>query len=366
MGRDALDALVLAAVAYHFGSREEAAGLADLSRAIAQEQYLRLRDSVAYHELESLFHVICEDCSGLGCALHLPDDLRSGWASINEREMVRSTLIHYGATRALDAVAAAGVRAIPLKGYYVSRFYERPGARGYRDLDLLVERESLPALNEALLDAGFHPHEGMPAFVPAPAFTVYSLPIDGSETGMEIDIHIGMHWPHEYFERTAFDASDLWARAHAISLDGLDCWAMSYEHLAITTLLDVAVNHRYARLIKFRDLIEVLRKEPLDWPALEDATRRWGVTSFVAPGLSMLAELDSGLVPDATFESLLPTYPLMKLFMRTFGIESLPDHRSRSFTLANLVFFLLGDTPAARRRGLLGLPSHILKARHRF
>jgi Uncharacterised nucleotidyltransferase len=364
LGKDALGSFILQAAAYHFGSEDEAAALLDLSRTIAGGEYERLRNDVGYHELESLFHLIGEDCARLGRGLSLPDDLLNGWAAIYEREKVRSTLIQYGAVRALSALDEAGVRAIPLKGFYISRIYDRPGARGFRDLDLLVEPESLPGLNRALQDAGFEPHEGSPSFVPAPAFTVYYLPINGSDTGMEIDIHIGMHWPPEYFKRTAFNASELWSRTRPIELDGLNCWAMANEDFLITTLLDVAINHRYARLIKFRDLLELLRKDGVDWDYVSEISSDWAVRSFVAPGLEMLATLDPALVPAGAAASLLPSYVLIKLFERTLGIEDLPDHRSRSFALANLAFFLLGDSPRARLRGLAGLPYHMLRARH--
>jgi len=357
---------VLAAVAYNFGSSEEAAELHELASAIDPGRFSYLAENAAYHELEALFHLVCEDCSQLGFPLRLPDELMAGWAVIHQRESIRSTLIHYGATRALGALGEAGVRVIPLKGFYLTGLYSRASARGFRDLDLLVEKEALPRLNRTLLDAGFQPHEEGPSFVPAPAFTVYYLPIDGSDTGMEIDIHIGMHWPHEYFQRTAFSAEELWAETREIMFEGVTCWAMSPAHLIITTLLDVAINHRYARLIKFRDVLEVMRREELDWEALTYWSSRWRVRSFMGPGLALLAALDPSLVPASLPESVTPSYPLMRLFMRGFGLDSIPGHRSRSFTLPNLTFFLLSDTPKSRLQGLFGLPSHALKGRHKF
>ncbi|OFW59073.1 MAG: hypothetical protein A2W01_04255 [Candidatus Solincola sediminis] len=366
MRNNAADSFLLAAVAYNFGHREDAAALRKLALVIDSGQLSGLGENAAYHELQSLLHLVCEDCSRLGHPLQLPEELTAGWALIHERETIRTTLIHHGAAQALTALEQAGVRAIPLKGFYISKLYDRSGARGFRDLDLLVEKDSLAALNHVLLDSGFQPHEDSPSFVPAPAFTVYYLPIDGSDTGMEIDIHIGMHWPEEYFRRTAFKGQELWGEARRMTLDGLTCWGMSPVHLIITTLLDVSINHRYARLIKFRDLIEVLRKEDLDWDALEYWSDRWQIRSFVAPGLVMLQALYPSLVPPGFAESLLPSYLLMNLFMRHFELDTIPGHRSRSFTLPNLIFFLLGDTRRSRLRGLLGLPSHVIKGRHKF
>lgn len=362
MVEDFSSLFLLEAVAYRFGWEADAEALAQIAGLVDAHGLKRLRGNADYHELQSLLAELCEDCSRLGHPLPLPDELLQVWAATSQREQVRTTLIHYGATLALQALAGAGIRAIPLKGYHISTLYERPAARGFRDLDLLVERDSLQGLHLALLDAGFQPQEGRPAFVPAPAFTVYYIPIDGSDTGMEIDVHIGMHWPGEYFERTAFRGEDIWAEARELDGGGVKYWGMSNEHLVITTLLDVAVNHRYARLIKFRDLIELLRKQPVDWDTIAETASRWRVNSFVGPGLPMLREMDRGLVPE-DIEGMIPSYALMRLFRRLLKAGDLPAHRSRSFTPSNLVFFLLGDTPDARARGVIHIPMHLLNAR---
>ncbi len=144
-------------------------------------------------------------------------------------------------------------------------------------------------------------------------------------------------------------------------------WAMSPEHLVITTLLDAAVNHRYARLIKFRDVLEITRRHEVDWEALEGWCRRWKVCSFVGPGLRYLAEMNEGFsIPAGTLASVLPSYAAMKAFHRALPVQALPGHRSRSYTPANLLFFMLSDTPLARARGLAYMPLHMYKGRRRF
>jgi len=143
-------------------------------------------------------------------------------------------------------------------------------------------------------------------------------------------------------------------------------WALSPEHLVITTLLDAAVNHRYARLVKFRDVLEILRGAEVDWGEVDEWCRRWGVRSFVGPGLRFLSQLDEGAVPADTPGSILPSYAAMRLFGRVLLLSALPDHRSRSFSLPNLLFFYLADTPRQRARGLMYVPRHVLRGRHRF
>jgi hypothetical protein len=359
---------LLAATAYRCRHEHDADRLSKLAVALTPHEACILQDNAAYHELEPLLHTIVTDCSESGIALRLPPHLPSRWAEVHEREMARSAIIHYGAVKALRALEEAGVRAIPLKGFYLAASsYERKSARAFKDLDLLVERAALEDLNEALLGAGFLPAPDRPSFVPAPAYTVYSLPVEGSDTAMEIDIHIGMHWPAEYDRRTELRAEDLWSKATQEEVGGMRLWALSTEHLLITTFLDVAINHRYARLVKFRDVLEVLRRAEVDWDEMAECCRRWRVLSFICPGLRFMGEIDERLaIPASMFDSLLPPYAAMRAFLRALPLEALPGHRSRSFSLANLLFFLLADTPGERARGLLHMPRHMFRGRHRF
>ena len=362
------DRFLLAVVAYPFGDERKAGQLAELADNLSPAGIIRMAENATYHELIPLLHIVAGDCAQLGYPLPLPGRMLEKWSQVYERELVRSAVIHHGAQKALSALEDAGVRTIPLKGSYLtSRFYQKGGARSYRDLDLLVEKGSLQALNNALLGAGFQPHPGRPSFVPAPAYTVYFLPMEDSDVMMEIDIHIGMHWPKEYFQKTSFRSEDIWAEAARDNMDDLPVWAMSPAHLVITTFLDCAVNHRYARLIKFRDIIEVIRAAEVDWDEVESWSDRWGVRSFVGPGLKLLSEMDPGVpIPPQVVSSLLPSYPMMRLFLNVLPATALPDHRGRSFSLLNLLFFMLGDTLGERARGLAYLPYHMFRGRRKF
>ncbi|MEW6554197.1 MAG: nucleotidyltransferase family protein [Actinomycetota bacterium] len=365
---DASARFTLAATAYRYGDPGQAAQLNGLADALTPGEAGRIGANAAYHELEPFLHTVAADCSEQGYMLPLPPEMLEGWSQAHTREMARTAVIHYGAVKALGALDAAGVRAIPLKGFYLSsRVYTRKSARAFKDLDLLVEEASLADLHAALLDGGFEPAPGRPAFVPAPAYTVYRLPMEDGLTAMEIDVHIGMHWPAEYERRTALNAGDLWDGASPVEVEGMRLWALSAEHLFITTLLDAAVNHRYARLVKFRDALELLRSAEVDWGAVESWSRRWEVRSFVGPGLRYLVEIDPSLsIPREAQDSLMPSYATMRGFMRALPAIGLPDHRSRSFSPANLLFFMLSDTARERARGLLSTPSHLIRGRHRF
>ncbi|MBC7229624.1 MAG: nucleotidyltransferase family protein [Actinobacteria bacterium] len=362
-------AFLLRATGYRFGDEKAAAELARSSVCLEEpEQRRALLRHASYHELEPLLHAVEEDCARLRHPLVLPGEVREEWAAAFTREGARAALIQLGAERALSALARGGIEVIALKGFYLAaRCYERKGARGFRDLDLLVREGDLPGLHRSLLDAGFVPAPERPSFVPAPAYTVYALPLAESGMAMEIDVHIGMHWPAEYERRTSLRVSDIWDRALEEESGALSFSAMCPEHLAITTLLDLAVNHRYARLVKFRDLLEILRSRELDWDMLADQARSWRVRSFVAPGLLYLRSIDLACgIPDGLIDSLLPDYASMRCFLRALPPEAIPAHRSRSFSPANLLFFLLADEWPERCCGAAHIPGHLARGRHRF
>ncbi len=68
----------------------------------------------------------------------------------------------------IEAVTAAGFRCLTLKGPASSiQFYDEAGARGYNDLDLLIDVEDYRALSPVMMRAGYLVDtDGLPAAVP--------------------------------------------------------------------------------------------------------------------------------------------------------------------------------------------------------
>lgn len=367
-GNSAAGDFLLAAVAYRFGEEGDARNLSLLSSRLGAGEEGSLALDARYHELGPLLHLVAVDCAALGHPVRVSPSTLRGWEEEYHLEMMRSTLVVEGARRALAALSGAGITVIPLKGPYLSmRYYRQPGARPFRDFDLLVREEDLPGLHSALTAAGFRPLPERPSFVPAPAWTVYSLPLEDGLTAVEVDVHVDMHWPEEYRRRTRFRISDVWEGSHRETWEGFPVKAMRPEHLLVTILLDLACNHRYARLIKFRDLMEIIASEGLDWEEVTRCSLRWEAASLVGPGLFYLRILAPGNpVPLPVVERLLPRNLTGRLFLRSLPPQDLPVHRSRSFSTANLLFFLLADRRWERWLGLVYIPRHIIRGLRRF
>lgn len=359
---------LLAAVSYRFDDVDDARYLSLLSARLGPGDEERLSLDARYHELLPLLHLVAGDCSSLGHPLRLSPATLRRWEEEYNRETIRSTLVMQGARTALASLAEVGITVMPLKGSYLStRYYRREGARPFRDFDLLVREEDLPGLHSALTGAGFRPLRERPSFVPAPACTVYSLPLEDGRTVTEVDVHVDMHWPEEYRRRTRFRLSEVWEGSRPENWEGFPVRTMQPEHLLVFTLLDLACNHRYARLVKFRDLLEITSSEHVDWGQVINLSLRWEVASLVGPGLYYLLHLQpEDSVPPSAVENLLPRHAAGRLLLRSLPPQDLPAHRSRSLSVANLLFFLLSDRRRERLRSLVYIPRHLLRGLRRF
>jgi hypothetical protein len=267
----------------------------------------------------------------------------------------------------LERFNAEGLRVIPLKGSYLaSRIYSRKEARPYRDIDLMFRQEDLGAASRILKEEGFTPRKGGPEFVPSPYCTSHQRTLEGGRLKVEVDLHVSMHWPREYFRRTRFNQADIWGCSREDELAGMPVTSMSPEHLLICTCLDLAMNHRFARLIALRDLFEMVSGTGIDFEEVSSWSRRWEVCSFVYLSLDLLCRLGEGrLLPEDALERMRPRYPMIRLYRSTLIPSRLPSMRARSLTPRNLLFFLLGDHPAQRLHGLRGLPRHLYsRVRH--
>jgi hypothetical protein len=174
---------------------------------------------------------------------------------------VRTALVcEATAARAVEAMAAAGVRAWLIKGLPVAHLdYPDPAWRSTGDVDVLVQREALHAAVVALEAHRFRRSE--PAPRPEWEARYGRAVMLRSEHGVEVDLHVAIS--PGYFG-AALDHAQLCAGQHTIDLGGVQCGVLDDAGRLLgssyAAVLSRGPNARY-----LRDLAQQLLATGADW-----------------------------------------------------------------------------------------------------
>jgi Uncharacterised nucleotidyltransferase len=221
---------------------------------------------------------------------------------------------------ALDAMAAAGVEAIPVKGLVLTgMLYGNLALRPAGDIDVLVRPEDLPAARDALRGLGYA-QEAVPAyeerhhpFHDAP----YYRPGPFRDTALEL--HHGLAAPRQF----RMDAASLWERSVMTELFGRTLRVLGPED----TLLHLAV-HRARAPLRLRwivDIAELMRRSiaDLDVGFLLAQARAIGARTTLAMTLELSDRLLDAPVPQPLAEGLAIGPTKRRLLERTCGVQAM-------------------------------------------
>jgi|GEM_PF-888814 len=112
------------------------------------------------HSVMPLLYWVLRGESGAGVPGPVMDRLAEGYR-VNAR---RNRILGRELRRLVGLIEARGVRVIPYKGpEMAARFYEDPGLREFKDLDLLIRPEDVEAVWDLLIEDGYGPYSEMDA-----------------------------------------------------------------------------------------------------------------------------------------------------------------------------------------------------------
>ena len=214
-----------------------------------------------------------------------------------------------------QALAAAGIRCLVLKGLALSRtVYPEPGLRPSADIDILVRPEQMAEADGILLSLGYARKSDN--------FRLYrELTIEEIYTSADKNrCLVELHWDNHHFRGlpTPEGPDGLFARAVPGPVPGSGC--LSPEDSLINAAIHLAMQHaREVRLIWIMDIALLAKelKDPADWQALKDRSRLWQVRPAAAHCLE-LARLWFGLEPPADFSAFLSDPPLSRAERRAW------------------------------------------------
>lgn len=195
------------------------------------------------------------------------------------------------AARAIERLAAAGVRVAVLKGLHLAAaVYENPAFRWMTDIDLLVPPDQLAAARAALLADGYTP-EG------PDDPTLHHVARLAKPRATPIELHLDLcPEPNPFGIRM----EPLWERMVPVAVGKQRALGLSAEDLVLHLCVHSAYNHRC--LVPLRNILDVVmvlsrNADGFDWRRLEEEARRTGTGRAVFCGLSLAREMLGAEVP---------------------------------------------------------------------
>lgn len=236
--------------------------------------------------------------------------------------------------RVVDALAAAGVTPVLLKGYGLAArlFPAQPLARPAVDVDVFVAPRDVAAAGRALEQLGLQPravpgvhdaHEEHHhhAYVGAPGL---------------VELHFRLT---NSFGRGGFDDVSVLARCAAGSLDGRRVRFLSPED-EFLYLATHAANHGFLRLSWLVDLAAFLERFPsMDWSSMHTRARDARLAVPVATALGLLERVFEVSLPDGARRFVRPVTRRVA-DAQLFSLTRLGDARWSSHKLASFLLRL--------------------------
>jgi hypothetical protein len=251
-------------------------------------------EAAAWHRLEPLVYAHVAEHGGA------PAEVLAGLEESYVANAARNLHIRASVERICDALAAAGIPAMTLKGAaLIEAVYPDPAVREMRDIDVLVPAETLDGANTAVGRLGFHPAPALDprstsAWMRANHLHDPALVADDGVTAVELHHHIGIG-----AERAYFDVSDIWDRARPGR--GRAHLLPSAEDLLIHACFHFTRNRsgsQHGALGQICDIARIVERERIDWDAVASIVRGYRLQTRVF--LALFAARELGIpIPEA-------------------------------------------------------------------
>jgi hypothetical protein len=248
---------------------------------------------------------------GIGPAVHravgrageLPEDA----AAQLESSYRRQWQVHLRALADLPlltgVLAEVGARAVVVKGLVlVEGIYRRVDVRSYVDLDVLVQARDLGVVLEAL--------EGSGASLLDRNWTMIREQVRGELSlqlahGSALDLH--WHLFNEPRVRRAFSLSmdDMLARSRRIDIHGVPTPTLDPADTLIHLAAHAGLGGGH-RLVWFKDIEQVIRRDEPDWDEVVRRARSSGLALIVAAMLGRTLRVIGAPVPSEVLRALAP------------------------------------------------------------
>jgi putative nucleotidyltransferase-like protein len=207
----------------------------------------------------------------------------------------------------LQALNGAGITPVLLKGSHLAPIvYRDPSHRPMADIDLLFRREDLPQAERALLDLGYATNrtEAIEDF----CLRGRHLPVLTKNDGLAVELHWTLAHPSE---GVTIDLDALWARSTEVTLFDQKARVLSPEDLLVYISLHAALLHNFDEkgVRPLLDVVAIVEHygSALDWSAVAERSRQWGVERSAYLTLELARREAGAAIPQTFLDDLKPS-----------------------------------------------------------
>ena len=231
------------------------------------EAVLRLADE---HGTASLLH---QNLSGMGEVV--PATVVESLRRQYERNVYKSLLLARELIRILNSLDALGIEAIPYKGVVLSEaYYGDMALRQGGDIDLFVRPQEVRRVKNAVRELGYIER------VPIPQDAEKNYIASGYEYSFDSSAGRGLlevQWALQpRFYAVDFDMDGLFKRAVEVTVAGRRVKTPSAEDLLLVLSVHAA-KHVWGRLIWLCDIVQIVKREKLNWDWVQSRARGFGI-----------------------------------------------------------------------------------------
>jgi Uncharacterised nucleotidyltransferase len=274
---------------------------------LTESEWLTLAGRAQRHELLPLLHTCVQ---ALPSAPSMPARVGHALATSYARVSLENERRYADLVNVATALQTAGIAVIALKGAYLAdAVYTDRGLRAMCDLDLLVRRSDLPAVDDVMQALRYErSHSPLAELVGG-----HHLPLFARPGATQIEVHwsinvFGLPWEpepgHPVFN---IDMDQLWARAESVSLAGLEMLSLSPDDLVLHLCLHMGCNdgfHNGLRNVCDIDRVVRRRGSAIDWSRLVATARVWRATPIVQVVCRLAHELLASPIPDTALNQM--------------------------------------------------------------
>ena len=251
------------------------------------------------------------------CPDSVPTEVLQGFASYYHRNGLRNQWLIRHLTDLFDALNAAGVPVLPLKGPVLgAAAYGDPALRESCDLDILVHDEDLPVVEELLRSRGHVPQWPWPVDSPGGRFGRRhdkEIVFDGAANSPPVDVH----WQ---LSLSAFpippDLATVWETSRPVWLGDWELPCLSPRDLVLHACMHGGI-HTWQYLSMVCDFAECIASSTnLDWQGLAEECRARGCLRLLHVGMLVLAGTVGAGIPATRLERARADRPAVALAHR--------------------------------------------------